>query len=361
VAQRQAWCPRCDEVRRARPGRQCPTCGSTLLDVPGQGGARRPPPARLGLRAAVGQARGRLLPAVRVGLAGLAAVALVAGTFLAGRATRAGRTAAPPATTTTSTSTGAGGFGGEDERQFYGWSSRTVGGIELNLRSIEAGDRATTLTLEAVGVPDGRSIATFLGLGVTDAAGHQLLRSAPIPEVPARGRAFGGEQVAQVTVDDPLADKAAVSRVQVEAVTLVSQVSEEVAVTVFDPRLRRQPFRERDPCPGCRLDAHCTSCATMAVAGSAYRQGEVVLLLLPKGPLDRSVLGTGAPDVLVSDAMFGSEAQPAVDRTPGGATAVQFATSDFALGSRGARVAVQVTVSAELLQTVHGPWAMRQP
>jgi hypothetical protein len=357
VAQRQAWCPRCDEVRRVRPGRPCPSCGSTLLDVPGQGG-RRPAPARLALRAAVGQARGRLLPAVRVALAALAAVALVAGTFLAGRATRTGGTAAA---STATTSTGAGGFGGQDEREFYGWSSRRVGGIELNLRSIEAGERDTTLTLDAAGVPDERSIVTFLGLGVTDAAGHQLLRGTPVPEVLARGRAFGGEQLAQVTVDDRLGDRAAVDQVQVEAVTLASQVSEDVAVTVVDPRLRHPPLRERDPCPGCKLDARCARCATMTVAGSAYRLGKVVLLLLPKGPLDRSVLGTHEPDVLVSDAEFGSEVQAAVDQTPDGATAVQFDMGDFALGSPSPRVRIQVTVSTQLVQTVHGPWTMRRP
>jgi hypothetical protein len=359
VAQRQAWCPRCDEVRQARPGRQCPTCGSTLLGLPEQGGGRGPAAVRPDLRAAVRQARGRLLPAVQVGLAALAAVTLVAGTFLAGRATRTGGTAAPATATTTTTNVG--GFGGEDQRQVYGWSSRRVGGIVLNLHSIEAGERRTTLTLEATGVPEGDSIATFLGLGVTDAAGHQLLRSAPIPEVSARGRAFGGEQLAQVTVDDGLTDGAAVGQVQVQAVTLASQVSEEVAVTVVDPRLRQPPpLRQRDPCPGCKLDAHCTSCPTMTVAGSAYRQGEVVVLLLPKGRLDRSVLGAGEPDVLISDAVFGSEVQPAVDQTPGGATAVQFATGDFSLGSTSPRVRIQVTVSTELRRTVKGPWGMRQ-
>ena len=98
----------------------------------------------------------------------------------------------------------------------------------------------------------------------------------------------------------------------------------------------------------------------MTVAGSAYHQGEVVVLLLPKGPVDRSVLGTGEPDVLISDAVFGSEVQPTVDRAPGGATAVQFAMSDLALGSTSPRVQIQVTVSTELHQTLRGPWGMRQ-
>ena len=31
---RQAWCPRCDEVREARPGTSCAACGRELLAVP---------------------------------------------------------------------------------------------------------------------------------------------------------------------------------------------------------------------------------------------------------------------------------------------------------------------------------------
>jgi hypothetical protein len=356
VAQRQAWCPRCDEVRQARPGRPCPVCGSTLLGVPTQIGGHRGRPARRDLRLAVGQARGRLLPAARAGLAGLAAVALVAGTFLVGRVTRGGATAAPAATT----SSGAGAFDPDSGHQFYNWSSRSVGGIELSLTSIDAGDRITTVSLEASGVAGDRSIATLRGVSVTDANGNQLLRGAPIPEVPARGRAFNGEQTVQVTVEDRLTDKAAVDRVQVDGVTLASQVEEEVAVTVDDPRLRHQPLHETDPCPGCKLDARCTSCGTMTVAGASYHQGEVVLLLAPKGPIDRSVLGAGDPDVLVSNADFGGEVQPAVDRSPGGVTAVQFAMTDLALGSASPRVRLQVIISTELHQTVDGPWRMQR-
>ena len=353
MAQRQAWCPRCDEVRQARPGRPCPVCGSTLLGVPTQVAGRRVRAVRPDLRATVGQARGRLLPAARAGLAGLAAVALVAGTFLAGRVTRSAQ-AAPAATTSTSA------FDSEGGRQFYNWSSRAVDGIQLILTSIDAGDRITTVSLEASGLPDARSIATLRGLSVTDANGHRLLRSAPIPEVPARGRAFSGQQTAEVTVEDRLTDKAAVDRVQVDAVTLASQVEEQVAVTVVDPRLRQQPLHETDPCPGCKLDAHCTSCDTMTVAGASYHQGEVVLLLAPKGPVDRSVLGAGDPDVVVSNSGFGGEVQPAVDRSPGGVTAVQFALTDLALGSANPRVELQVIVSTELHQTVNGPWRMQR-
>ena len=31
---RQAWCPRCDEVRGARAGASCPVCGRQLLAMP---------------------------------------------------------------------------------------------------------------------------------------------------------------------------------------------------------------------------------------------------------------------------------------------------------------------------------------
>jgi hypothetical protein len=98
----------------------------------------------------------------------------------------------------------------------------------------------------------------------------------------------------------------------------------------------------------------------MTVAGASYHQGEVVLLLAPKGPLGRSVLGD-EPDVVVSNSGFGGgEVQPAVDRGPGGVTAVQFAMTDLALGSTSTRVELQVSVSTELHQTVNGPWRMQQ-
>lgn len=355
---RQAWCPRCDDVQPARPGRPCPTCGSTLLAVPTQTGGRRPAPARLDLRTVVGQARGRLLPATRAALAGLAAVALVAGTFVAGRATRTDAAAAPAATTASTLF----GFGGpEGNRQRYNWSSGLVRGIELSLRSIDAGDRNTTFSFEASGVPDAHSIISLQGLSVTDADGRQLMRTTPIPDAPARGSAFSGDQLALVTVEDRLTDKAAVARVQVDRVTLASQVEEQVAVTLVDPRLGHLPLHASDPCPGCKLDAHCTtSCTTMTVAGAAYHQDEVVVLLAPKGPVDRSVLGAGEPDVLISDAKLGSEVQPAIDREPGGVTAVQFNISDLALGGTNTRAQIQMVVSTELHQTIRGPWRMRQ-
>ncbi|HEX6677745.1 MAG TPA: hypothetical protein VF486_22330 [Actinomycetes bacterium] len=322
--------------------------------MPSPLGGRRPRPVRPDLRAALGQARGWLLPAGRAGLAGLAAVALVAGAFLAGRVTRSAQ-AAPAATTTTRA------FDPEGDQQVYNWPSRTVDGIQLSLTSIDAGDRVTTVTLEASGVPDARSIATLRGLSITDADSHQLLRSAPIPEAPARGRALNGQQTAQITVEEPLTDKAAVDQVQVDSVTLASQLEEDLAVTVVDPRLRHLPLHETDPCRGCKLDAHCTSCSTMTVAGASYHQGEVVLLLAPKGPLDRSVLSGGDPDVVISNiGAGGGEVQPAVDRGPGGVTAVQFAMNDLALGSTEPRVQLQVTVVNELQQTANGPWRMRR-
>ena len=30
---RQAWCPRCDDVRGARPGSACPVCGRQIGEV----------------------------------------------------------------------------------------------------------------------------------------------------------------------------------------------------------------------------------------------------------------------------------------------------------------------------------------
>jgi hypothetical protein len=355
---RQAWCPRCDEVRRLRSGRPCPVCGSQLLAVPSASGPRRPAAPRLDLRARAGSASGQLLPAARAALAGLAAVVLVAGAFLAGRVTRSSATAvAPTAAAATSSTRDADprGFGG----QVYNWSSRAIGGVELTLYSISAGDRRTTLWLEAGGVPDGRSIATVQGLSVTDSGGHQLLGTEPVREAPARGSPFGGNELALVSVEEPLADKAAVSQVQVDAVTFSNQIEENLAVTVVDPRLGKQPPPTGGACPTCKVEVRCESCTTIGVAGATFKQGAVVLLLAPKGPVDRSVLGGGEPSLLVTQAESGSELQPPVDREEGGVTAVRFAINDLAPGNNEPRLQLQVIVANELAQTVKGPWRMR--
>ena len=355
---RQAWCPRCDEVRPLRPGRPCPTCSSRLLAVPSGLGPRRPVALRLDLRAAAGQARGRLLPAVQAALAGLLAIAVVAGAFLAGRVTSTSAAATTPAAAASSSTRDRdddrGRFGG----QIYNWASSEVHGIGLTLNSIAAGDNSTTLRLEASGVRDGRSVASLQGLSVTDSAGRQLLGPEPIQEVAARGSPFGGNELAQVTVEERLADKAAVKQVQVDAVTLASQVEETLAITVVDPRLRQGP-PGTGACPTCKLEARCERCDTMTVVGSTYRQGEVVLLLAPTGPLDQSVLSGGEPSVLVSELEFGSEVQPALDRDETGVTAVRFAMSDLGLPGEAARVQLRVIVANELTQTVKGPWRMR--
>jgi hypothetical protein len=356
---RQAWCPRCDEVCQLRPGRPCPVCASQLLAVPSASGPRRPPAPRLNLRVRAGNARGQVLPAARAALAVLAAVVLVAGAFLAGRVTRSSATAATPtaavATSSTRDSDDRSGFGG----QVYNWSSRAIGGIELTLYSISAGDRRTTLRLEARGVPDDRSIATVQGLSVTDSGGHQLLGTEPVREAPARGSPFGGNELAQVTVDQPLADKAAVGQVQVDAVTFSTQVEENLAVTVVDPRLAKQPPPTDGACPTCKVEVRCESCATISVAGATYQQGAVVILLAPKGPIDRSVLGGGEPSLLVTEMEFRNEHQPPVDREDGGVTAVRFAMNDVAPGNNQPRLQLQVTVANELAHTVKGPWRMR--
>jgi hypothetical protein len=324
--------------------------------VPSVPGARRPVVPRLDLRARAGSAHGQLLPAARAALAGLVAVVLVAGAFLAGRVTRSGATAAPAvaaATSTTRDSDDRRGLNG----QAYNWSSRAVGGIELTLNSISAGDRSTTLRLEADGVPDGRSIDAVRGLSVTDPGGHQLLGSGPVQEVAARGSPFGGNELALVTVEEPLADKAAVSQVQVDAVTFSNQIEEELAVTVVDPRLSKETPTTEAACPTCKLEVRCARCTTVSVAGATYEQGSVVLLLAPKGPLDRSVLGGAEPRLLVTEAEFGGELQPPVDREEGGVTAVRFAAAG--LGNHAPRLQFSLVVANELAQTVKGPWRMR--
>src|SRR4029453_7814261 len=106
---RQAWCPRCDEVRAARPGADCPVCGPRLLGVPagrpGQPPARGPPPAPGpprpgGANRLLGGLRALAPAATAVGVA-LLVLAVVASAFAAGRLTRTTPAAPAAAPTTT--------------------------------------------------------------------------------------------------------------------------------------------------------------------------------------------------------------------------------------------------------------------
>src|SRR4029450_12177389 len=108
---RQAWCPRCDEVRTARPGADCPVCGRRLLAVP----AERPRPPRPGRAARpLGRLRALAPAAAAVGVA-LLVLAVVASAFAAGRLTRT--TPAAPAAAPTTTVAGFLDEGPEDARR----------------------------------------------------------------------------------------------------------------------------------------------------------------------------------------------------------------------------------------------------
>ena len=81
---RQAWCPRCDEVRAARPGAACTVCGRQLLAVP----PARPGQPLPGRGQRVARRLRAMAPAAAAAGVALLVLAVVASAFAAGRLSR---------------------------------------------------------------------------------------------------------------------------------------------------------------------------------------------------------------------------------------------------------------------------------
>src|SRR4029450_9135566 len=142
---RQAWCPRCDEVRAGRPGAACPVCGRQLLRVPpAPPGHPEPGPAARAPR----RARALLPLAGAVGVA-LRVLAVVGSAFVAGRLTRT--TPSAPAAAPTSTPPDLLDDEGPDTgRRDVDWQAR-AGGITVKLRSLTVGTGFSRLELHVDG------------------------------------------------------------------------------------------------------------------------------------------------------------------------------------------------------------------
>ena len=173
---RQGWCPRCDEVRAARPGAPCPVCGRPLLAVPaGLAGQARP--------GWTDRAAGRLRtlrPAAGAAGVGLLVLAVVAGAFAAGRLTRT--TAPTPAAANVTTGPGGAAAPEAGRRDFDGWQAEAAG-ITVALRSLTVGTGFSRLELHVDGVPRGYEVGALERLRVRDAAGDDLLPGGAQPPI----------------------------------------------------------------------------------------------------------------------------------------------------------------------------------
>jgi hypothetical protein len=361
---RQAWCPRCDEVRTARPGAACPVCGCQLLAVP----AARPGQPQLRPADRVARRLRTLAPAAgTVGVA-LLVLAVVASAFAAGRLTRT--TPSAPAAAPTTTAPGFVDEGPETGRRDFGWEARAAG-LAVKLRSVTVGTGYSRLELHVDGVPPSRQISALQRLRIRDRDGNDLLASgevASIATAASRPGAQGGIDT-EVVLDRPI-DRQALASLELGGLTVAREVNEQLRATLTDPELRRlmdngtdeDTLAGRRGCPGCRLRVACEGCRTVRVTGSAYRRNRLVIAVQALGPVGRTALNPSGRRVIATDEVGVSELAAWVDGS-GGDAAVTVDAVQLA-GIRGGpydqQLAFKVTLQSLAEQAVRGPWTIRQ-
>jgi hypothetical protein len=316
---RQAWCPRCDELRAARPGTACPVCGRQLLAVP----AARPGQPRPGpVDRAAGRLRALRPAAVPAGVA-LLVLAVVASAFAAGRLTRT--TPSTPAAAPTTTVAELLDEGPETGRRDFGWEAR-AGGLTVRLRSLTVGTGFTRLELHVDGVRRGLEVSTLERLRIRDAAGKDLLAGGELATVAtAASRPADGGVDTEVVLDRPI-DLRAVAAVELGGLTVGDEVDETLRGSLVDGQLRRRAdggfndtvwLAQRRGCPGCQLGVVCEDCDTIRVTGTAYRRGRVVIALEALGPVEQSALNATRRRVVVTDEAGGLELPAWIDGSEG--------------------------------------------
>jgi hypothetical protein len=364
---RQAWCPRCDELRVARPGAACPVCGRRLLTVPPD----RPGQPELGRVDRAGRRLRALLPAAGVFGVGLLVVAAVASAFAAGRLSRT--TPSAPAAATATSVPGFTDEGPNTGRRDFNWPAQG-GGLTVTLRSITVGTGFSRLELHVTGVTRGREISALEGLRVRDGAGRDLLPGGEIASISTAGSrpATQGGIDTEVVLDRTL-DEQAVATVELRGLMVARRVEERVLGTLVDRELQGRPgdnfqnsqwLSARRDCPGCRLRLACQDCRTVRVAGSAYRRGLIMVVLQAVGRLERSVLNPSRRRVIVTDEAGISELSAWIDGSDGTAVISVGADQLAAVGSDapgGDRLSFEVVVRAQAEETVQGAWTIGQP
>jgi hypothetical protein len=362
---RQAWCPRCDELRAARPGAACPVCGRRLLALPPE----RPGVARPGRADRLLGRLKALAPAAGAAGVALLVLAVVASAFAAGRLTRT--TPSGPGAAPTTTAPGFLDEGPETGRRDFNWEARS-GGITVELRSITVGTGFTRLELHVDGVPRGREVSALDRLRVRGLDGRDLLAEGVIDHLAtaASRPAPGGGVDTEVVLDRPI-DQGAVASVELGGLTVARQVAEELQASLLDPELRRMAgdsfdertwLLERRDCPGCRLQVTCPDCRTIRVTGTAYRRGRVVIAVEAVGPAASSVLSPIRRRVVIRD-------EPGISELPGWIDAhgdsgvISFGADLLATFERAPDdepMTFRVAVLALAEQPIRGTWTIRQ-
>jgi hypothetical protein len=367
TTRRRGWCPRCDEVRAARPGAACPVCGSAALlavpaAVPGQ------PKASLGSRA--GSRLRALLAAARTGGVVVLVVAAVAGAFAAGRLTRQTPSAAGAAPATTPPPFAENGL--VTARRDLGWRADDQG-VTVTVRRATAGVGFTRLQLNVAGIGRRKLVAALGGLRLQDADGNDLLAGGEVTHINTASSdpGPGGTVDADVVLDRAI-DPNALARVQLRGLTVAEDVIEHLAGVLVDPRLQRNVtedggfLRRRPDCRDCRVQVRCQDCTTIRVAGTAYRLDQVLLLLEPTGPPERSALNPSRRRVIAFSSDSRLELSSWIDGPDGGPGAVvAFSALELAARTTDAstgkgRMAFEVEIAAEAEQPLRGHWDITQ-
>ena len=363
---RQAWCPRCDELRAARPRTACPVCGRQLLAVPpARPGQPRPGPVDRAAR----RLRALRPAAVPVGVA-LLVLAVVASAFAAGRLTRT--TPSTPAAAPTTTVAEFLDEGPETGRRDFGWEAR-ASGLTVRLRSLTVGTGFTRLELHVDGVRRGLEVSALQRLRIRDAAGKDLLAGGELATIgTAASQPAAGGVDTEVILDRPI-DLQAVAAVELGGLTVADEVDETLRGTLVDGELRRRAeggfndtvwLDQRRSCPGCRLRVRCEDCDTIQITGEAYRRGRVLIALEAVGPVEQSALNAGHRRVVVTDEARTSELPAWIDGSEGTAV-VSIAAGLLATilpddPDDTAPMTFDVFVQSLAEQVVRGGWSIRQ-
>jgi hypothetical protein len=371
AGRREAWCPRCDELREARPGTACPVCGRAgLLALPPQPGQ-----AGAALRGRVGRRLRALLPAARGGAMVALLLAAVAGAFAVGRLTRTTPATTATAPATTVPSMGFSEDGPVTRRRAVGWRAGD-NGITVTLHGVAVGVGFTRLELNVDAVGRLPGVSALQGLRVQDADGNDLLPGGEIASInTASSDRRGGGSVDTDVVLDRAIDPEALARVQIRGLTIADRVSERLGGVLVDPELQRNLsedghfLREQRPsCPGCKVRVDCGSCRTIRVAGTAYHRDQVLLWLEPASSTRQPGLNAAVRGVVAFSAGDRGELELAswIDDLDGdGGAVVAFdanglanQTTDPDTGKGTMAFDLAVSVDAEL--PVRGRWDITQ-
>ena len=362
---KQAWCPRCDEVRAARAGAACPVCGRQLLAVP----PARPGLPQPGRADRLARRLRALVPAAAaVGVACLVLV-VVASAFAAGRLTRT--TPSAPAAGPTTTAPGLLDEGPETGHRDFGWEIRDSE-LTVELRTIAAGTGFGRLELHVDGVRRGRGLSALEGLRIRDADGRDLLLGGTVARIATAGSrpAPGGGTDTEVVLDHPV-DPRAVATVELRGVVLAREVSERIGGTLVDEELRDRATGDADDthwlatrrgCTGCQLRVACEDCTSIRVAGSAYRRGRVMIAVQAHGRAEQTALNPSRRRVLVTDDGGLSELPAWIDGSGGSAVitvpADMLAAVRFGDPSNDEPMAFKIVIQAQAEEVVRGTWTI---